>query len=78
MTAAVRFLSPKFPKAAKRCPRCGETKPLDAFYGDKSKSDGRRSICKRCDLERSRTYYGAKSVIAAPLGPSAPVLLRGQ
>jgi hypothetical protein len=43
----------------KRCPRCGESKPLDGFYIDRSKASGRRSICKSCDLGRSRTYYRA-------------------
>jgi len=42
-----------------RCPRCGEVKPINAFYADESKSTGRRFICKACDLARSRAYYQA-------------------
>ena len=42
-----------------RCPRCGEVKPINAFYGDKSKSIGRRFICRECDLAKSRAYYQA-------------------
>lgn len=43
----------------KRCPSCGATKPLTAFYIDRSKAGGLRSACKRCDLEKSRRYYAA-------------------
>ena len=39
------------------CPRCCGAKPPSAFYSDKSKSNGRRFICRACDLERSRAYY---------------------
>jgi hypothetical protein len=39
------------------CPGCGIAKPLSAFYADKTKSNGRRWICRACDLERSRAYY---------------------
>jgi hypothetical protein len=39
------------------CPSCGIAKPLEAFYSDKSKSNGRRFICRACDLEHSRAYY---------------------
>ena len=35
----------------KQCTGCGEMKPLSAFYGDKSKRDGLRSHCKKCDKE---------------------------
>ena len=42
-----------------RCPRCGEVKPVHAFYRDASKSNGRRFICKACDPARSRAYYQA-------------------
>jgi transcription elongation factor Elf1 len=41
------------------CPRCGDAQPVSAFYSDKSKSNGRRFICKSCGLERSRAYYRA-------------------
>jgi transposase-like protein len=39
------------------CPRCGVAKPFSAFYADKSKSNGRRFICRDCDRERARAYY---------------------
>lgn len=32
----------------KRCARCGETKPLDQFYGQKRGAMGRHSWCKIC------------------------------
>jgi hypothetical protein len=39
------------------CPRCRISKPFEAFYRDPTKSNGRRFICKACDLERSGAYY---------------------
>jgi hypothetical protein len=39
------------------CARCGIAKPFSAFYRDTTKSNGRRFICRDCDLERSRAYY---------------------
>lgn len=32
----------------KRCPRCGEVKPLDSFRKNKSRSDGYAHYCKSC------------------------------
>ena len=39
------------------CPRCGEAKSPSAFYSDRTKSNGRRSVCRACDREKSRAYY---------------------
>jgi len=39
------------------CPSCGAVKPSSEFYADRSKSNGRRFVCKACDLERSKAYY---------------------
>lgn len=32
----------------KRCPRCGETKPLEAFNRNRSRPSGRQDYCKTC------------------------------
>lgn len=56
----------------KRCPKCRETKPLNAFSRDKSKKDGRCSHCKACQSEyhianaehnraRNRAYNAANA-----------------
>lgn len=45
----------------KVCRKCHETKPLDGFNRDKSRSDGRRSRCKACDSERHAAYRAANS-----------------
>src|SRR6202044_3908652 len=37
----------------KTCCRCGDSKPLDAFYRRKDAPDGRQSRCKHCE-ERDR------------------------
>ena len=44
---------------SKLCPDCGETKPLDEFYDDKSKSNGKRSYCKPCGYARAVAYREA-------------------
>jgi NAD-dependent SIR2 family protein deacetylase len=38
----------------KRCPKCGETKPLDAFRRDRSKKQGRFSRCRECERQYER------------------------
>jgi hypothetical protein len=32
----------------KRCGRCGQTKPVSEFYVNRTRKDGRQSICKQC------------------------------
>jgi hypothetical protein len=40
---------PQMPAPAyKRCSKCGEDRPLDDFYRDRAKADGRRASCKEC------------------------------
>jgi hypothetical protein len=39
----------------KRCPRCEETKPLDAFYKKSDRLAG--AYCKPCQLEYVREHY---------------------
>lgn len=39
----------------KRCTKCGETKPVDEFYRNRSHRDGLNSYCKEC----RRAYYEA-------------------
>lgn len=38
----------------KRCPKCGEVKPLEAFPSHKGTRDGRSSWCRVCDNKRQR------------------------
>lgn len=40
----------------KRCARCGEEKPLDDFWRETARLDGRRSYCKSCSREYVRDY----------------------
>ena len=39
----------------KRCPRCGETKPLDMFHRDRTNKDGRQDWCRSCYKEYQAT-----------------------
>jgi hypothetical protein len=41
----------------KLCRYCGETKPINEFYGDKGAADGHRPECKTCTAERRREWY---------------------
>lgn len=36
---------------SKECTRCYQFKPLDEFYTDKRKKDGRQSECKKCNIK---------------------------
>jgi hypothetical protein len=38
----------------KKCFECGNEKPLDGFYKDRSKRDGLQSRCKSCTASRDR------------------------
>jgi hypothetical protein len=41
----------------KRCPDCGETKPLEAFPRNKNTKDGRHTYCKPCHNARGKETY---------------------
>jgi hypothetical protein len=40
----------------KTCSKCGETKPLDDFYRDRTRPDGRECYCAICRKARSNKY----------------------
>ena len=42
----------------KRCRKCGETKPLDAFHRW-NRGDGRQPWCKSCRKDYDRAYFHA-------------------
>lgn len=41
---------------SKRCPKCGEVKPVSAFFKAIGKLDGYRTICKECDSKSGVEY----------------------
>lgn len=41
----------------KRCPRCGETKPVDDFCVDRNRPGGRACWCRGCEKLRGARYY---------------------
>ena len=41
----------------RKCYRCKETKPIEAFYTDKSKSGGRNYECKECTKARVKKNH---------------------
>ena len=45
----------------KRCKRCGQEKDLSEFHKDKSKKDGRKTVCKSC-LSRKKKKHKVSSI----------------
>lgn len=43
----------------KRCSKCGETKPLDAFNKCSARPDGLHCYCRGCATSYSASYYAA-------------------
>jgi len=56
----------------KRCPECGETKPLSQFYANRRSLDGRQRICARCAYLR---YKVTKPYLQLPDGEVMPPVL---
>lgn len=58
------FLSPlhhtikkgSFLKSGKKCYVCGLTLPLELFYADRSRKDGKSNVCRECKKEQKRKY----------------------
>lgn len=42
---------------SKRCARCKEEKPLDAFYKNKRMKDGHAQYCRDCQSKAAHEYY---------------------
>lgn len=58
---------------SKRCPRCGEDKPLDQFNKSHKRSGGLASWCKTCTVDARRESRAKESpdgggLLPAPLG----------
>lgn len=45
----------------KVCGKCKKEKPSEEFANDKSKKDGRRSVCKKCIQKYMSEYWAANS-----------------
>lgn len=43
----------------KRCPKCGDTKPVAAFSRDKTRKDGLQTRCKTCDVTANAAWQRA-------------------
>lgn len=44
----------------KRCPQCGQTKPLSEFNKSKSRKDGHQNVCRGCQNTRDLLDYYCK------------------
>ena len=47
-------------EGVKQCSKCGESKPLDAFYANVNGTHGRMPYCKKCDNARPRKASALK------------------
>lgn len=45
----------------KRCPKCGEDKPLSEYYKDKHQSSGVTSVCMECKRAYSKKYLSTEN-----------------
>jgi len=55
----------------KQCPLCGERKPMEAFWRNRAKADGRAYLCKDCGnlaRRRRRVYHVPTGEIHAKCG----------
>lgn len=43
----------------KRCPKCGETKAVSEFSGNRCQPDSLNIYCRVCESERGKKYYAA-------------------
>lgn len=66
---AATGVAPLSNEPVKLCRKCGQTKPLSQFDRDKSKHDGRHTLCKKCKRKRDRRLTHKQK----PLLPFPPV-----
>jgi hypothetical protein len=67
-------LAAALPAGHKRCPACGQIKPVEDFHRDKYAWDGRKSACADCCHERVKVIRGIRKNRAAgavPVGTTA-------
>ena len=60
----------------KCCSICGETKSLSEFYVNKTKSQGRSTLCKSCERKSQSTLRQLHSEHKIPSDHSCPICLR--
>lgn len=57
MRRAPHQLALGFDDPGKRCPSCGETKPLSEFHRRAASPDGRQSWCRLCNTSGAKRFY---------------------
>lgn len=45
----------------KSCSKCSEVKPMDGFYRESKKKDGRKNVCKSCCMDTQRKQRATTS-----------------
>ena len=60
----------------KRCSICGQTKCLTDFYVNRSKSQGRSTLCKSCEKKSQATLRRLHSEHKIPDDHTCPICLR--
>lgn len=54
----------------KKCPKCGKVKPVEEFFRNKYKRDGRQSRCKECMKPLFRAWYETHTKLHRKLADS--------
>ncbi|MGI5952069.1 MAG: HNH endonuclease [Brooklawnia sp.] len=47
---------------SKRCSRCCQTKSVEEFNRDRTRSDGLNNVCRQCSREYDREYRGREAI----------------
>ena len=50
-------MTPEIPDGYKRCSKCGEVKPVEEYYKDRTRKDGLRGLCKTCTNKSLKKHY---------------------
>ena len=64
------------PPLTRVCKKCKETKDLELFAKRTNCRFGRGSVCKECDLKKSKEYYREKCHKLGIIKPTEPPLIR--
>lgn len=56
ITAAADRVESRLSATGRRCPKCGETKPLSDFPLHRARAGGRYAYCRACHRESVREY----------------------
>ncbi len=60
------------PQSLKQCSACHETKPIDDFGMNRTRTDGRQHVCRECRKRPEALPRGLRSALDAAQGATDP------